>query len=102
MNLDDMQKLCDEATPGPWSYEDAQQGFFRYPDIRDPVGDKLGEMFRTRNAAFVTACRILMPKLLAVAEAAKNIHEHNKTHLGGSYTVTGQPLDFALKSLEDE
>lgn len=49
MTLEEIRKLCDEATPGPWQTVNSIASY----------GEK------------IAASRTLIPKLLAVAEAAK-------------------------------
>jgi hypothetical protein len=75
MKLDEIQKLCDGATPGPW---------------------KPGHTYdHQRNAAFIAASRTLIPKLLAVAKAAQDYRD-------GSYDVSFMRLWDALDALEAE
>ena len=61
MNLDELQRLCDEASPGPWQ------------------------------------ARTTMPKLIAVARAAKDLRDN---YGGEARDVDLDALDVALAALK--
>lgn len=78
MNLPDLKKLCDEATAGPWVKQyagdpenDADDDYDIYSKA-DPNGI-VGIAIAEKNAAFIAAARTYLPRLIAVAEAAKAI-----------------------------
>lgn len=76
MKLEDIRKLCDEATPGPWEHHNWDK--MEAPHVVAPTlwdgkssCDGSFDVPRTyENAAFIAASRTLMPKLLAVAGVA--------------------------------
>lgn len=86
MKLEDIKKLCDEATPGPWVAVDGGIDFLLggderpVPLIRDPM-----LIAKNTNLQFIAMARTVLPKLLAVAEAANQITEryaHADNHNG--------------------
>lgn len=85
MTLDELQKLCDEATPGPWApYADGT--------ILGPSG-MLGTATDFGDRQFIAAARTYLPRLLAVARAAKE----------AQYQVLGEAgaaIEVALAALE--
>lgn len=74
MKLEDIRKLCDAATPGPWLESYGYDGG-GYPRAFCPAceADSSGESQAEKDAAFIAAARTLVPKLVAVAEAAKDL-----------------------------
>jgi hypothetical protein len=78
VRLSDIAKLCEEATPGPWRYlpdTEAVYASIQGPTLSDTVCswryDTYGK--EKADASFIAASRTLLPKLLAVAEAAKAV-----------------------------
>lgn len=89
MTIEEIEKLCNKATPGPWYYDSGnmQVESHRTDLYRLPIVD-IASISERREWAeeheikdswdrdddgdFIAAARILMPKLLAVAKAAKN------------------------------
>jgi hypothetical protein len=77
MTLEELQKLCDEATPGPWVAKDYR---VYGPDI-DRQHDRLitcdggyassGGANQYLDAAFIAAARTYLPKLIELAKAAE-------------------------------
>lgn len=103
MNLTDIRKLIDEATPGPWISDRAR---VRFPCYKSPSGYDAADLEIdvctgqcTPTASFIAAARTLMPKLLAVAEAAKT-----RNHLSEceyfKMDEAVKALDAALAALE--
>ena len=102
MKLEEIKKLCDEATPGPWVRHET------YSDVWF-LGEKIMGNNKTivyqndgHNAGkeedikFIAASRTLIPKLLAVAEAAKKY-----MHIDHFMTPeAGVSLRNALEDLE--
>ena len=72
--LDEIEKLCDEATAGPWEY-DARGEVFVMMDSKTPdlVIVRAYAIAEDSDANFIAASRELMPKLLKVARAAKEL-----------------------------
>jgi len=74
MKLEDLKKLCGKATPGPWSYAP--------PVVDDPQFEnaiRAGQfqlVLTDYDASFIAAARTYLPKLIAVAEAAKSLPIH--------------------------
>jgi len=106
MKLEDIQKLCDEATPGPWTYDEVINPSITYErkdavihEISDP-----GNYIYLEDAKFIAASRELLPKLLAVVKAAKNLQDdYLWRHEGGQddrqYLV--ENLKSSLEDLEN-
>lgn len=111
MTLDELQRLCDEATPGEWvakgpgyrgdgfsGYMDpcAELRIGAYDDEDPYVVDDLEEV----DAQFIAAARTYLPKLIAVAKAAKRLSDN----IAEFDTITDncfiERLDDALASLE--
>lgn len=102
MKLDEIERLCLEATPGPWK-------IWGMDVLCDPIGNSdlndgklIAKTFdpyrgeRTYNTHFIAASRTLMPKLLEVAKQAKQLiqrHEH-------CFTFDPADLEDALVELE--
>lgn len=80
MKLEKIEKLCAEATPGPW---EADKQYCRVQLKNDPYGliawADDGGFCRGEDVFFIAAARTLMPKLLAVAKAAKTVDSHFET-----------------------
>lgn len=78
MKLEEIKKLIDAATPGPWlaHYETGLNPMV-ITLIEASGGQNFGERIcgsdKFTNMEFIAASRTLMPKLLAVAEAAAEI-----------------------------
>jgi hypothetical protein len=70
MKLDELQRLCDQATPGPWD-GNTLRGII---DLQyAPAGHCTGMTWLSHDANFIAAARTALPKLIAVAKAAKLI-----------------------------
>lgn len=98
MKLSEIRKLCDEATPGPWRYDHGNWAVERY-DRSDYHRSEIG---KPEDGEFIAAARTLMPKLLAIAEAA-----HAYFALGApyyeqeeEYSRLEKEVTTALKELE--
>ena len=67
MKLDDLQKLCDAASPGPWQPWDCRLG-------------KDGDYDVSEDSFFVAAARTAMPELIAevrrLREALQKIYDY--------------------------
>lgn len=83
MKLEDIEKMCERATPAPWTT--------CKPDSDDLITGKddfsvagcccCGGFDRVEDAAFVAASRELVPKLLAVAKAAERFARYARYHV---------------------
>lgn len=110
MKLEEIEKLCDEATAGPWEFrsKDGDESSSEYcgtysvgPDdvedynnwIIDDTKYYNTAPSRIEDAKFIAASRELMPKLLAVAKAAE---QHQCPYYGNS----DEELLKALQELE--
>ncbi len=86
MKLSDLKKLCDDATPGPWKASDEILGAVTYMDPKynletNIFGLDIDDYAITRHkpdAEFIAVARTMLPKLIAVAEAAKRCDENAK------------------------
>jgi hypothetical protein len=102
LNLSEMKRITDQATPGPWHYDSGNGDV----ESRDPthyrasVADRPGisdtlDHYRdfaltvkpidpSMNMEFIAMARSAMPKLIAVAEAAKvGPCRHSSSNQGG-------------------
>ena len=78
MNLSDLKKLCEAATPGPWSPRPStvQIGFQTKGSAHSPLiesGNVVRQVYV--DAEFIAAARTHLPLLIEVAEAAKSYFE---------------------------
>jgi hypothetical protein len=72
MNLEELKKLCDEATPGPWSpvigfCADGYSTLLPRADEEEPMTG--------HDKRFIAAAREAMPKLLELWEAVKEFDD---------------------------
>lgn len=102
MKLEEIQKLCDEATPGPWrwDYTGSSDYWLTSNDERiDGLWDR--HDFNEHNRQFIAASRDLLPKLLAVAWAAKRFIEVDYENFPEDVDQCQiSNLDYYLKELE--
>lgn len=91
LKLEDLKRLCDEATPGPWPNNGKPWQVDHLTGFAD-----LGPV-HVNDCAFIAAARTYMPKLLAVAEAAK-AHLWSQDHM----IFNDDQLREALAALEAE
>lgn len=112
MKLEDIRKLCDAATPGPWvwhhaypdgdrrDYSTLQSGVARVLDDGSACGEYNKEIDpHGDDAAFIAASRTLLPKLVAVAEAARAVTDY-KLRDGYDFHEALVVLAEALTALE--
>lgn len=73
MKIEEIEKLCDEASPGPWKFDvwlvNGEAGRIASIDSEVPYGEDVDA-----NGLFIAHARTLLPKLLAVAKAAKEFY----------------------------
>lgn len=64
--LDELERLCAKATPGPWRPDEANGFVLVAPDDQDVVGVSGLRTVRTHqaNARFIEAARHALPKLI--------------------------------------
>lgn len=110
MTLEEIEKLCEEATPGPWELDEYQL----FSTTVDPMrinGDGLVMNMpginkpNEHDAKFIAASRALIPKLLEVAKAAKNLRTitgNTVMQISEIQIDKGILLDKALAALEQE
>lgn len=101
MNLEEIEKLCEEATKGPWTVNKTRKIIASEIDNGHTIANLYQSDFviwqAEINAKFIAASRTLMPKLLAVAKAAKPVMIiSNKEH------EAWKTLRLALEELEKE
>lgn len=116
MTLEEIKRVCEAATPGPWApdlyFETRLDGSTitraSGPNLRDDRAQS------ESDAAFIAMARTVLPKLLKVAEAAKRARAdlddfYLKAKLeGGAYTIDDEwegwfsrdEIDKALAALE--
>lgn len=71
MKLEEIEKLCNEATPGPWmAFIPNDERLVQKAIVSGPK-QYINNSFSSEDAEFIAASRTLMPKLLDVAKAAK-------------------------------
>lgn len=107
MKLEDLKKLSEKTTPGPW-YVETPTGFIRSrTEKRKPNGMVSGTaivaigQFNTEiqpDDAFIAAARTMLPRLIAVAEAAMDYQDEiNETDASNE---NYERMRTALASLE--
>lgn len=114
MTLEEIEKLCEEATPGPWGYYDEDKEFLTYFTVT--LTDSSGYIMQEnnheakdqifKNYRLAAASRTLLPKLLDVAKASLKIackDPIEERHPSSTYTWDSLVvLQKALKELERE
>lgn len=99
MNLTDLIKLGERATPGPWRVLPCDNGFAIAGGIvkydRDDAGDINGPIGNESNAALIVALVNAWSRLRAVVEAAKEVD--NRPY--GEWA--DQPSEDSLDALRD-
>lgn len=106
MKLEEIEKLCNAASPGPWEYV---YSIFAGYSILAGEGGRIATMdsvvaYRDNtkiNGEFIVASRELIPKLLAVAKAAKDVSKFGEFNKGCDGCWISN-LDLALEELEKE
>ena len=77
MKLDEIEKLIEAASPGPWEYIGRDGGALNCVDVwrsgRVTVERTQSDPVDRANAAFIAASRTLMPRLLKVVRAVQGI-----------------------------
>lgn len=92
MTLEEIEKLCTEATPGPWEWDGF--GLFNNHASETYIATNCSLV----DADFITASRILLPKLLAIARAAQDL----RTYASVKHDPDRIQLVKALKELENK
>lgn len=98
MKLEEIEKLCEEATPGPWEWT----GYIvENEEKRIVTTDGSYNEDRTHNqkadGEFIASSRVLLPKLLSVAKAAKDVAQGEGYYRHEEW----EKLNKALEELED-
>lgn len=101
MKLEEIEKLCEEATPGDFHCDDIGN---IYTARNVKIGDVLGGIDSFGNARLLAASRTLMPKLVKVVRAAKSLSDCmcEFSDYPGAWGVHIDALDRALAELEAE
>lgn len=72
MTLEELEPLCNSASPGPWDYSFTRSGI-------EITLTEANAQETIDNIRFITAARSAMPKLIAIAKAAKAFYTSEKT-----------------------
>lgn len=108
MKLEDLKRLCDEATPGPWADISNNRDIDAMVIWSTGPEDELKhyatyQECTNADAAFIAAARTYLPKLIAAAEAAKKFRNSDPAHVYSTeYYDAREELDDALAALEAE
>jgi hypothetical protein len=76
MTLEEIEKLCNQATSGPWLVKESKAGYSIEPSITRAICYYVEEYpeaspeMGANDAKFIAASRTLMPILLNIARAA--------------------------------
>lgn len=97
MNFKRILEIVAKATPGPWVGA-WNAGFGVQFSAIIAIRGNHGDYIKMEDAAFIHHARTLMPKLLAVAEAAEQADHLIRQHLG----PFASPILDALTALEAE
>ena len=65
VDLDALEKLAEEATPGPWGHDILEAQVF------DTENDSVCDLIEPQNAEFITRCRTAVPALIAELRDAR-------------------------------
>lgn len=105
MKLEDMKRLCDEATPGPWSAsEEGYEVDYEYVYYVSPSHFSTKQIAAVNSdkaehdSRFIAAARTLMPKLIKVVEEA--LEARDAYVRDGFVPAALWTFDEALKELE--
>ena len=71
MKLEDLKRLCEEATPGPWGLTSPGSYIVICPVVYSYRDDDNPYARNGADRAFIAAARTMLPRLIAVAEAAR-------------------------------
>ena len=104
MKLDDIEKLIEAATPGPWQHRDNCE-VMTTEMLRHCVAScgpkrdfSFGNSSSTANAAFIAASRTLMPKLLKLAHTSISL---DLLFYSGSAVGMSHQLDAWRKAMSE-
>ncbi len=110
MKLDELKRLVEAATPGPWEFRETKDsGGIRFvvapnaPRSTDGLEFIPADCSHGYNGRFIAAARNHISKLIAVAEAAKaEHHEKCPGHKNFCRCTTGSILRDAIAALEGD
>lgn len=103
MTLDEIEKICEEATPGPWEVKISGEDLVPFEQRLVSLGpisywashaDDASLEIPDNDIAFISSARTYMPKLLTIAKAA------NRVWLYQDVLYDDHELALALKELE--
>lgn len=89
MNITDLIRLGERATPGPWAHD----GQVVAADTREEIASWI---YKDADAVFIVALRNAWPRLLKVVEAAKACDETHMVNIEEAL----MDLKKALRALE--
>lgn len=109
MTLDELKKLSADATPAPWSVG-------RHPDPDSPIRyildsrngwNEVATLYddldtNVKKAKLIVAARNHLDKLIAVAEAAKELVKWEASYEIGGFEKHIDKLSEVISALEDE
>lgn len=100
MTLDEIEKLCDEATPGPWGCE--YQQFTNGPLVKIMLDSEESCIFHTEwstkaTTEFIAFSRVFMPQFIAIVKQADLIIEEAR-----GFDEIGHKMIQKYRQLRDE
>lgn len=115
MKLEELKKLCQDITPGPWKYDWGNWEVEGPPPNRYPIcsmtpdnrrapfhGQAQNHVDSGADGEFIAAARNMLPKLIAVAEAASLTVYAEKKCSEPLYAYGVEQLRVTLAALESE
>ncbi len=120
MTLDELKRLCEAATPGPWEWDYASPGWLLGGNAQPHADGQPGRLISCvldgavsddgndcnvlasdADRAFIAASRTYMPLLVAVAEAAGEVNRLlNEWDLVRQHSYAHENLHNALSALD--
>lgn len=100
MKLEEIEKLCEEATTGPW-YVFLPAGEEDSPAHLTGPRQFTEFRFGLSDAKFIAASRELIPKLLAVVKAVEKMKKESLAYHNWYALVSSEFAEEVDKALED-
>lgn len=101
MKLEELRKICDAATPGPWRFAQLLDGI-EARALLDSRGYLFGRSDDLQNGEFIEAARTYMPMLLDLFAMAKSlVLDCEKTVWGIHYPCQKCDLEKIIKAIEE-
>lgn len=101
MTIEEIEKICQRATPGPWFIQSSNPMYTVHPIVRALCAyneDGYPEAFPNldkQDADFIVMAQRYLPKLLAIAAAAKDLCNKITLQPGDTWEI-----EAYLKELE--